>query len=288
MVVISAIFNEIWQHFAWIAGLLVLLGIAEYFSPAGHQPTLAERAFNLLVICCVISGIMIASLSFPLLYNVLEPNGLIGFAFGDWHPDTIGGLIAATAVYMLIWDFFQYWFHRAEHGLAFLWPVHELHHDEEHVNVTTSQRTSVLSGICHGLLVNLPTIIICGLDLLPLVASVVFFRFYSLFIHANIRLDLGVLTPVIAGPQWHRLHHGREPEYFDKNFATFFPFYDILFGTYRRPMPGEYPQTGLGSRLVNAPHNSVVNRVIGLRARRSASRDLETGTTMIRSADSAV
>ena len=277
MVVISAIFNELWHHFAWIAGALVLFGIVEYFSPAGHQPTLAERAFNLLVICCVITGIMIASLSFPLLYNVLEPNGLIGFAFGDWHPDTIGGLIAATAVYMLIWDFFQYWFHRAEHGLAFLWPVHELHHDEEHVNVTTSQRTSVLSGICHGLLVNLPTILVCGLDLLPLAASVIFFRFYSLFIHANIRLDLGVLTPVIAGPQWHRLHHGRDKEYFNKNFATFFPFLDILFGTYRRPKPGEYPETGIGSRRLGEVEGGVVNRVIGLRPRRSAVRELEAG-----------
>src|SRR3954452_5444994 len=100
MLVIAAIYNEIWHHFAWIAGVLVLLGTAEYFSPAGHQPTWAARAFNLVVICCVITGIGIASLSFPLLYNVLEPNGFIGFAFGDWHPDTIGGVIAATAIYM--------------------------------------------------------------------------------------------------------------------------------------------------------------------------------------------
>jgi sterol desaturase/sphingolipid hydroxylase (fatty acid hydroxylase superfamily) len=251
MIVISAIFNEIWHHFAWIAGVIILLGIAEYFRPAGHQPTMAARAFNVLVISCVITGLMIVSFSFPLIYDVLAPHGLIGFAFGNWHPTTIPGQVAATLVY----------------GLPFLWPVHELHHDEEHVNVTTSQRTSVLSGICHSLLVNLPTLIVCGLDMLPLVASFVFFRFYSPFIHANIRLDLGVLTPVIAGPQWHRLHHGRDEQYFNKNFATFFPFIDILFGTYRRPMPGEYPETGVGSRRLAAPHGGVVSRVIGLRNR---------------------
>jgi sterol desaturase/sphingolipid hydroxylase (fatty acid hydroxylase superfamily) len=279
MIVISAIFNEIWHHFAWIAGVIILLGIAEYFRPAGHQPTMAARAFNVLVISCVISGLMIVSFSFPLIYDVLAPYGLIGFAFGNWHPTTIPGQVAATLVYMLVWDFFQYWFHRAEHGLPFLWPVHELHHDEEHVNVTTSQRTSVLSGICHSLLVNLPTLIVCGLDMLPLVASFVFFRFYSPFIHANIRLDLGVLTPVIAGPQWHRLHHGRDEQYFNKNFATFFPFIDILFGTYRRPMPGEYPETGVGSRRLAAPHGGVVSRVIGLRPRRDALRGLQANAT---------
>src|ERR1700704_1945911 len=120
MIVISAIFNEIWHHFAWIAGVVILLAVAEHFRPAGHQPTMAARAFNVLIISCVISFLIIGSFSFPLIYNVLAPYGLIGFAFGDWHPSTIGGQIAATLVYMLVWDFFQYWFHRAEHALPFL------------------------------------------------------------------------------------------------------------------------------------------------------------------------
>jgi sterol desaturase/sphingolipid hydroxylase (fatty acid hydroxylase superfamily) len=278
MFVLSAIFSAIWHHLAWIAGVVVLLAAVEYFRPAGHQPTMAARAFNVLVIICVITTLTIVSFSFPLLYNVLAPNGLIGLVFGNWHPVTATGLIASTLTYMLVWDFFQYWFHRAEHGLPFLWPVHVLHHDEEHVNVTTSQRTSVLSGICHSLLVNLPTLIVCGFDLVPVAASFVFFWLYSPFIHANIRLDLGVLTPVVAGPQWHRLHHGRDEQYFKKNFATFFPFLDILFGTYRRPMPGEYPETGIGARVA-VPHGGVVNRVIGLPDRRSAFGDLEANVT---------
>src|SRR3981081_645672 len=123
MVVIFAIFNEIWHHFAWIAGVVILLGIAEYFRPAGHQPTMAARAFNVLVISCVITGLIIVSFSFPLIYDVLAPYGLIGFVFGDWHPTTIGGQIAATLGYLLVWGFFQYLFSRAGHGCRSLVPL---------------------------------------------------------------------------------------------------------------------------------------------------------------------
>ncbi len=71
------------------------------------------------------------------------------------------------------------------------------------------------------------------------------FRLWGYFNHANIRLNLGVLTPVISGPQWHRIHHSIRPEHRNRNFATFFPVIDIIFGTYYRPAPDEYPETGL-------------------------------------------
>ncbi|MGP8120982.1 MAG: sterol desaturase family protein, partial [Xanthobacteraceae bacterium] len=168
--------------------------------------------------------------------------------FGNWHPQTATGLVAATIVYLFVWDFFQYWFHRAVHASALLWPVHALHHDDENVNWSTSQRTTIWSVVIVFFSVNLPTVMICGLQLLPLAAAYVFFKGFGLFNHANIRINLGPLTPVISGPQFHRLHHGRDGEYFDKNFAAFFPVIDIIFGTYRKPLPDEYPATGLSDR----------------------------------------
>ncbi len=50
---------------------------------------------------------------------------------------------------------------------------------------------------------------------------------------------------MIVGPQWHRLHHSIEPQHADRNFAAFFPIFDIVFGTYSKPQSGEYPATGL-------------------------------------------
>jgi len=63
-------------------------------------------------------------------------------------------------------------------------------------------------------------------------------------VHLNVRVPFGPLTPVIAGPQLHRLHHSLEPGHTDINFSAFFPIWDVLFGTYVRPKPGEWPETG--------------------------------------------
>ncbi len=71
------------------------------------------------------------------------------------------------------------------------------------------------------------------------------FRCWGFVNHANVRIDFGPLTGVIAGPQWHRIHHSTDPHHRDRNFATFFPFIDRLFGTYYAPAVGEYPATGL-------------------------------------------
>lgn len=72
------------------------------------------------------------------------------------------------------------------------------------------------------------------------------FRLWGFVNHANVRLGFGPLTSFVAGPQWHRIHHSVEAEHRDKNFSTFFPFIDRMFGTYYAPAPDEYPATGIG------------------------------------------
>jgi sterol desaturase/sphingolipid hydroxylase (fatty acid hydroxylase superfamily) len=73
----------------------------------------------------------------------------------------------------------------------------------------------------------------------------VMFRLWGFVNHANIRIPLGVATPLLSGPQWHRIHHSTMTEHQDKNFATLFPFIDILFGTYYLPLRNDFPPTGL-------------------------------------------
>ena len=54
-----------------------------------------------------------------------------------------------------------------------------------------------------------------------------------------------MIVLVITGPQYHRIHHSFQLEHLDKNFAAFFPIWDILFGTYYHPGKDEFPSTGL-------------------------------------------
>ena len=69
----------------------------------------------------------------------------------------------------------------------------------------------------------------------------------SYLIHLNVRLSFGRFSWVLAGPQTHRIHHSRLPGHCDKNFAQFFPLWDVIFRTYYHPQSDEYPASGLVS-----------------------------------------
>jgi sterol desaturase/sphingolipid hydroxylase (fatty acid hydroxylase superfamily) len=148
---------------------------------------------------------------------------------------------------------------------------------------TTSLRNTIWSTFLHLLFVRVPTLMVCGIHSLSIVGTYLFFRMYGFFNHANIRLDLGPLTPVISGPQWHRILHSREEEYFNKNFAAFFPIIDIVFGTCRRPKPRLIPaaiitwptsQPIVQWRLSTEPHQSAAIRYLQSPLR---SRSLDFG-----------
>ena len=72
-----------------------------------------------------------------------------------------------------------------------------------------------------------------------------FFSAWTFFIHANLRLELGPFSWILAGPQVHRIHHSKMLQHFDQNFAAFFPIWDVLFHTYHHPQRGEFPPTGV-------------------------------------------
>ena len=84
-------------------------------------------------------------------------------------------------------------------------------------------------------------------DLSPQAGGAIGFAFsaWTFFIHANLKLGLGRLSWLVDGPQVHRIHHSKLPEHFDRNFAAFFPIWDVIFGTYYHPRRGEFPPTGV-------------------------------------------
>jgi sterol desaturase/sphingolipid hydroxylase (fatty acid hydroxylase superfamily) len=113
------------------------------------------------------------------------------------------------------------------------------------MNVTTARRTHCVERPVQYLLLVLPPLWLLGSHPEGLGYALYAGTFFLFFAHLDVRLTLGPLTPVIVGPQLHRLHHSVEPAHHDRNFAQVFPLFDILGGTYRRHRRGEYPATGL-------------------------------------------
>jgi sterol desaturase/sphingolipid hydroxylase (fatty acid hydroxylase superfamily) len=155
------------------------------------------------------------------------------------------GLLAHSLLFLFVFDLFYYGFHRLQHTWPLLWEQHRLHHSERALNVTTTQRHHWLEEPLRVFFIVLPMGLAFDIPRAQAGALAFGLSLWGFFIHSNLRLRLGWLTPLLVGPQLHRIHHSIEPEHMDRNFAAFFPIWDIAFGSYWRPGKSEFPATGL-------------------------------------------
>lgn len=161
------------------------------------------------------------------------------------YPQGWGWEVLRAVTFLAIYDFFYYWMHRAQHRWPALWAMHKLHHADRSLNVTTNNRHHWLEEPLRVFVVLLPMGLLFNIQPSAVYVVALGSIGWAYFIHANVRLHLGPLTPLIAGPQLHRIHHSELPQHRDKNFAAFFPIYDVIFGTYFHPARDEYPGTGV-------------------------------------------
>lgn len=155
--------------------------------------------------------------------------------------------LAWFAVYLVVFDFLYYWFHRAQHSFGILWRYHMFHHSDSNVSMSTSARHHWLEEFLRYFFIAAPVAVLFGEpENIPLwvKASV---GLYGLVIHWNTSLRLGFLSRWIVTPWYHRIHHSIHERHFGKNFAVIFPFWDWVFNTRYLPTAGEYPPTGIAS-----------------------------------------
>lgn len=137
----------------------------------------------------------------------------------------------AWAVALVGWDFLFYWHHRAEHRVRLLWACHVNHHSSEHFNLSTALRqpwTPVATWLFYPLLALVgvaPWIIMFagGLNLI-----------YQFWVHTELvgRMPRW-FEAVLNTPSHHRVHHGSNALYIDKNYAGILIVWDRLFGTFQ-------------------------------------------------------
>ena len=253
-----------------IVKIVACIWVLERLWPAGGQPTPIGRVrnttFYVINTLTMLHLPLVASWVFPSLPNVeLLSNVLPGRL-----RTGLGGGVAMTLCYALVWDFFQYWFHRLAHRSPLLWSIHVVHHRDPALNTTSSLRTGFGELVAGFYFVHIPTFLICGGGMVPYYGSLVLFSGWGFVNHANVRLRLGPLAAWLSGPQTHRMHHGLAREYRNCNFAAFFTFYDRMFGTFRRPARGEWPATGV--REARSPRNILSESFVPQLRHRQSSR----------------
>jgi alkylglycerol monooxygenase len=136
----------------------------------------------------------------------------------------------AWVTVFLLDDLAYYWMHRSSHVVNLLWAGHVVHHSSEEFNLTVALRQSSLHGLMSWLF-YLP-IALLGVPVTMWLVCHALNLVYQFWIHTREVNRLGPLEWILNTPSHHRVHHGINPEYQDKNFAGTLIIWDRLFGTF--------------------------------------------------------
>jgi len=128
-------------------------------------------------------------------------------------------------------DFLYYWFHRFGHEVNAGWAAHVVHHQSEEYNLTVALRQGAFQQLFSWAF-YLPLALL-GFPPLVFLTSSALNTLYQFWIHTRLVGRLGPLEWVMNTPSHHRVHHGRNPKYIDRNHAGVFIVWDRLFGTFK-------------------------------------------------------
>ncbi|WP_434361463.1 sterol desaturase family protein [Parasalinivibrio latis] len=148
----------------------------------------------------------------------------------------------------LLQDFFYYWFHRASHNVHWMWASHVAHHSSRRMNFTTAFRQSLTYPVSGMWLFWTPMMFI-GFHPDFVVLIVALNLGFQFFVHTRMVKHLGWLEYIFNTPSHHRVHHARNPEYIDRNFAGVLIIWDKFFGTFVKEKDGISIDYGIPKQL---------------------------------------
>jgi sterol desaturase/sphingolipid hydroxylase (fatty acid hydroxylase superfamily) len=231
--------------------------IAEQLRPVGEPPQWRDYGMNILISLST-AGLSLpfgiaAGLSSSRLRHLL-PWKPLAFSFHTIGAVPIVGpeleILAMIFFPLFLHDCWFYWSHRIEHRVPILWEFHKIHHSDERMNTSTWARDHFLQESWRAFFSVFTLGII--IDLHPTEAgktalySTMFLVGLSMFYHSAVRVQVPWLDRILVTPQVHRIHHSVSAEHHNRNFADVLPIFDIVFGTYHRPVSEGFPETGLG------------------------------------------
>jgi sterol desaturase/sphingolipid hydroxylase (fatty acid hydroxylase superfamily) len=144
-------------------------------------------------------------------------------------------VIASPILYWLILllteDFLYYWLHRFDHEIRLFWAVHVTHHSSEKMNFTVGFRSSVFQPL-YRFIYFIP-LALMGFKPIDIAFIYSATQIWGIFVHTELIHKMGWLEYIFVTPSHHRVHHGSNPKYLDKNMGMFLIIWDKFFGTFQ-------------------------------------------------------
>ncbi len=127
-------------------------------------------------------------------------------------------------------DFLYYWFHRTSHEAGALWAAHSVHHQSEEYNLSVALRQGAFQSFFSWVF-YLPLAVL-GFAPITFITCSALNTLYQFWIHTRLIGKMGPIEWIFNTPSHHRVHHGRNPRYIDRNHAGVFIIWDRWFGTF--------------------------------------------------------
>jgi sterol desaturase/sphingolipid hydroxylase (fatty acid hydroxylase superfamily) len=233
--------------YSWVLAMLPAMLLLERLIPANPD----QPAFS--------PGMLVDImwfLTFPVLGAWL-PNLFDGFLHSTFGGILEGFRLKALAalplaiqlvLVIVVADFLAWFGHLVRHKSSLLWKFHQIHHSQVQLNYFSTRRVHPLDTVAQSLIRFLPWTLLGLTVALPgyLIWNT-FLRLYEMFVHSNLRLNLGPLKYVLVTPQSHRIHHSLYERHVDTNFGDFLSIWDYMFGTQVKEYD-IYPPLGIANR----------------------------------------
>jgi sterol desaturase/sphingolipid hydroxylase (fatty acid hydroxylase superfamily) len=217
--------------YSWVLALLPIILLIEHWRPANStQPVFSPGLLvdSLWFLAFPILGIWLPN-AFEHLLDTSFGSALAGFRL---QALTALPMFVQLVLVILVSDFLAWFGHYVRHKVPMLWEFHKIHHSQVQLNYFSTRRIHPLDLFAQSLIRFLPwTLLGLSVALPGFLIWTTFLRLFEMFVHANIRTNLGVLRYVFVTPQTHRIHHSMRDEHIDKNFGDFLSIWDFIFRT---------------------------------------------------------
>ena len=210
---------------------LIVIGLELFLSHARKQKsyTWKDTIQNIYL--------MLLNAGIDLLFRGIYLFFILSFFYDNRIAQPIANPWIYWIVLLVFEDFMYYWLHRVDHVVRLFWATHVTHHSSPQFNLTVGFRSSVMEPL-YRFIYFIP---IAWLGFQPIDIAFIYAatQTWGILVHTEKINKAGILEYFLVTPSHHRVHHGSNPKYLDKNMGMFLIIWDKLFGTFQPELPAE-------------------------------------------------
>ena len=218
---------------------LIVIGLELFLSKLHKQNTysLKDTAQNIYF--------MLLNGSIDLVFRIIYIGFILSFFYDLRFVEPIKNSWIYWLVLIVFEDFMYYWLHRVDHDCRLFWATHITHHSSSKFNLTVGFRSSVMEPL-YRFIYFIP-IALLGFQPIDIAFIYSVTQTWGILVHTEKIDKLGWLEFLLVTPSHHRVHHGSNPKYLDKNMGMFLILWDKLFGTFQPELSSaQYQQIRYG------------------------------------------